>query len=331
MGNKHAPLGDDDIAASVTLTGQFIIKGARQCARDYMSNIIGHNNFEDIAVAGDTDSAYVKFTPLLKHYNVDLFEGGTVNPKVHKIIEEFNDFLNIWSNRRMLSDLNSLDSRIVFKRESIIDKGLFLEKKRYVAHVVDDEGIECDKWKYVGVDVVRTSMPKAVKPYVKKIIETMLTTRDRAQTNAVVNEAYEVFKALSPEELAYTMGIKDYDKHARHAKEFALPKGAPIHVKSAHNYNTLLDKFDIAAKYEKIQSGDKIRYMYVTTPNKFNIETIAFKYYYPSEFRDIFKPAYEKMFEKIIFSVVERFYAAVKWPAHKPNEQMKADLFALFG
>lgn len=331
MGNKNAPLGDDDIAASITLTGQFIIKSARSVAREYVSKVLKHDKFPDIAVAGDTDSIYLCIDPLLKHYNEPLLIDNKVNEKVHTIIQDLNDFINNHINVKLKQELNSHDPRIVFKRESIIDKGLFLEKKRYVAHVVDDEGIECDKWKYVGVEVVRTSMPKTIKPYVKKIIETMLTSRDRSKTNAVVNEAYDVFKSLKPEEVAYVMGMKDLDKHASKAKEFALPKGAPVHVKSAHNYNVLLNKLDVASKYEKVQSGDKIRWMYVTTPNKFGIETIAFKYYYPTEFNDLFKPAYEKMFEKIVFSVVERFYAAVKWPAHKPTEQMKSDLFDLFG
>ena len=331
MGNKNAPLGDDDIAASITLTGQFIIKSARSVARDYVSKILKHDKFSDIAVAGDTDSIYLCIDPLLKHYNEPLLIDNKVNENVHTIISDLNDFINNHINIKLKQELNSHDPRIVFKRESIIDKGLFLEKKRYVAHVVDDEGIECDKWKYVGVEVVRTSMPKTIKPYVKKIIETMLTTRDRMKTNAVVNEAYDVFKSLKPEEVAYTMGMKDLDKHANRAKEFALPKGAPVHVKSAHNYNVLLNKLDVASKYEKVQSGDKIRWLYVTTPNKYGIDTIAFKYYYPTEFHALFKPAYEKMFEKIVFSVVERFYAAVKWPAHKPTEQMKSDLFDIFG
>lgn len=331
MGNKNAPLGDDDIAASITLTGQFIIKSARSVAREYVSKVLKHDKFSDIAVAGDTDSIYLCIDPLLKHYNEPLLLDNKVNEKVHTIIHDLNEFINNHINVKLKQELNSHDPRIVFKRESIIDKGLFLEKKRYVAHVVDDEGIECDKWKYVGVEVVRTSMPKTIKPYVKKIIETMLTTRDRTKTNAVVNEAYDVFKSLKPEEVAYTMGMKDLDKHASKAKEFALPKGAPVHVKSAHNYNVLLSKLDIASKYELVQSGDKIRWMYIDTPNKYGIETIAFKYYYPTEFHNLFKPAYEKMFEKIVFSVVERFYAAVKWPAHKPTEQMKSDLFDLFG
>ena len=174
MGNKNAPLGDDDIASSITLTGQYIIKTARSQARDYTASILGDDKFPDIAVAGDTDSVYLCIEPLLKKYNEPLLINNKVNNKVHEIIDGLNVYINNQINTKLKDELNSLDPRIVFKRESIIDKGLFLEKKRYVAHVVDDEGIECDKWQYVGVEVVRTSMPRAIKPYVKKCKITIL-------------------------------------------------------------------------------------------------------------------------------------------------------------
>ena len=331
MGNKNAPLGDDDIASSITLTGQFVNKSSRSLAREYVASIVGNNDFEDIAVAGDTDSVYLSIAPLLRHHNVPLATDGKVTPKVYEIIDGLNDFINERINEKMINELNSKDPRIFFKRESIIDKALFLQKKRYVAHVIDDEGIACAKWKYVGVEVVRTAMPKAIKPYVKKIIETMITSQNRAETNKVLNEAYEVLKALKPEEIAYVMGVKDYDKYASQCKEFTTIKGMPIHVKSAYYYNTLLNKLELTSKYEKLQSGDKLRWMYILTPNKYGMKTIAFKYYYPAEFRTLFQIDYETMFEKIVFSVVERFFACVKWPAHKPNEQMSVDLFDLFG
>lgn len=331
MGNKNAPIGDDDIAASITLTGQAVIKAARTYGREFAQQVIGHNNFEDIAVAGDTDSAYFSIAPLLAARNIKLIDDGKVTDGAHQVIEQLNEYLNNNIKEWMKSTLNSYDPRIEFKREAIIDRGLFLEKKRYVAHVVDDEGIECDKWKYVGVDVVRTTMPKAIKPYVKKIIETMLVTQNRKSANDVVNEAYQVFKSLKPEELAYTSGMSDYSKYASKSKEMNMPKGTPVHVKAAHGYNTLIKKLNIENKYEMLQSGDKVRWMYVKHPNKYNMQSIAFKYYYPQELAETFEPDYEKMFEKIVFSVVERFYAAVKWSAHKPNEQMKCDLLDLFG
>jgi len=330
MGNKHAPLGDDDIASSITLTGQYIIKSARKIAQKYVDDVCG-KKMPDIAVAGDTDSLYISIKPVLDKLNTTLMENSAVTSTTYGVIDEINKHINTEVEKIMRRDLNSLDPRIFFKRESIIDKGLFLEKKRYVAHVVDEKGIVMDKWKYVGVEVVRTAMPKQIKPHVKNIIETMLSTQSRTKTNAILNYVYDEFKKLKPEDLCFVVGVRGIEKYKDRFSNFNAPKGTPIHVKSAINYNILLKRLNIADKYEEIQSGDKIRWMYISTPNKFGISTIAYKYYYPREFVELFKPNYELMFEKMIFSVVERFYNAVKWPAHKPTEQPVSDLFDLFG
>ena len=63
-------------------------------------------------------------------------------------------------------------------------------------HILDDEGIKENKFKYTGVEVVRTTMPNAIKPYAKKIIETMLSTQSLSQTNKLLNETYDIFKEL---------------------------------------------------------------------------------------------------------------------------------------
>jgi hypothetical protein len=60
------------------------------------------------------------------------------------------------------------------------------------------------------------------------------------------------------------------------------------------------------------------------------IHSIAFKYYYPEEFKEYFEPDYEKMFDKVIFSPVEKFFAAVDWVPQKPNEITNCDLFEFF-
>ena len=65
-------------------------------------------------------------------------------------------------------------------------------------------------------------------------------------------------------------------------------------------------------------------------PNRFGINSIGYKYYYPPEFNDMFQPDVEKMFEKIIFSVIERFYESVEWKIQSPNKLVQTDLFDLF-
>lgn len=331
MGNDNAPIGDDAIASSITLTGQFVNKESRKLAREYVISKLGHDKFRDIAVAGDTDSVYITIEPLLKHYNVSLKnDDGSINEKVYELIEELKNYINQGIEIKMRNELNSTDPRIEFKREAIIDTSIFLGKKRYVAHVIDNEGIICDEWKYVGVEIARTTMPKAVKQDVKNIIETMLWSRNRAQTDACVNAAYERFKKMDVKDISFTTGIKNYEQYARECKDFTTGKGVPVHVKAAYFYNTILKRHNLTSTYELIQSGDKIKWMYLKMPNKYNVPVIAYKYYFPKEFEDIVKVDYEKMFVKIVFNCIERFYEAVKWTMYKPNEQMKTDLFELF-
>jgi DNA polymerase elongation subunit (family B) len=254
---------------------------------------------------------------------------GKITPEYYKQVQDIEDYLNkhivTWGQQA----LGSIDCRLVFKREAIANVGLFLQKKRYVLHVLDDEGIPCDKFNYTGVEVVRTTMPAPIKPYVKKIIETMLLSKDLTTTNKIFNETYDIFKKLPIQDVAFVMGIKGYEKYAAQCDGFNTAKHMPIHVKAAYYHNILLDRFNTGKKYEKISSGDKVRYFYAQQPNKFGISVIGYKYDFPKEFESVFALNYELMFEKIIFSVIERFYEAVNWKLQTPGTQVQTDLFDL--
>ena len=331
FGNKNAPFGDDDVASSITLTGQSVIKHSNELLKSFIKNEISSIDDELLnkcIIYNDTDSSYVSIKPLF----IDkVFKKGNKLTKeaydtVNRIEEYLNNNIKTWGAKA----LNSKDCRFIFKREAIADVGIFLQKKRYVLHILDDEGIPCDKFKYTGVEVVRSTMPKAVKPYVKKIIETMLQTQNIGETNKLINETYEIFKTLTVEDIALVSGIKGYEKFAGQCDGFTTTKGMPCHVKAAYYYNILLDKFKLGQKYEKISSGDKVRYFYLAQPNKYNIQAIGYKYYYPEEFKKLFEADYETMFESHIFSVVERFYENVNWSAQKPGSLVKTNLFELF-
>jgi hypothetical protein len=104
----------------------------------------------------------------------------------------------------------------------------------------------------------------------------------------------------------------------------------PGHAKAAYYHDILLDKLDIASKFEKFKSGDKVKQLYVKTPNKYGIDIIGFKYKYPKEFEDIFQVDYERMFEKVLFSAIETMYKSVGWKLRKPNENVKIELEDFF-
>jgi len=334
FGNKHSPLGDDELAESITLTGQAVIKESNRLLEEYLkkvANLTDEELKEDTPIIyNDTDSSYISIKHIVRKNNLKMLdEKGKITPEYYKQVQDIEDYLNKEIIKWGQSALGSTDCRLNFKREAIADSGLFLQKKRYVLHVLDEEGIPCDKFKYTGVEVVRTTMPAPIKPYVKKIIETMLTTRDLTMTNKIFNETYDIFKNLSIEDIAFVMGIKGYEKYAAQCDGFKTAKHMPIHVKAAYFYNILLDKFNTGKKYEKISSGDKVRFFYAKQPNRYGISTIGYKYSFPKEFAESFEIDHELMFEKIIFSVMERFYEAVNWKLLSPGSQVQTDLFDL--
>ena len=338
MGNKNAPIGDDDIAASVTLTGQAVIKHSNELLKDFMRDEVGSDNIsehdlEECIVYNDTDSSYISISPLIKN-GVKFWESkddALVHQETYDKIQEIEDYLNegitSWARKALLTK----DPRFVFKREMIADVATFIQKKRYVMHILDDEGIKENKFKYTGVEVVRTTMPDAIKPYAKGIIETMLTTQDLGKTNKIFNEAYETFKTLSPDEIAFVMGVKGYEERAVKCRGWETVKGMPVHAKSAYYYNKMCEELDTGNKYEALASGDKVRFMYVETPNKYGISSMGFKYEWPEEFNKHFTIDYEKMFDKILFQSISRFYDSVGWAIRKPTENVKTELFDLFG
>lgn len=333
FGNKHAPFGDDDIAASITLTGQSVIKKSNDLLKNYITervNITDEAVLNGCVIYNDTDSSYISIKSIIDNTDIEFMgPDGKLTAAVHTEVQSIEDYLNkhikVWGTK----NLNSKDCRFVFKREVIADVGVFLQKKRYVMHILDDEGIEMDKYKYTGVEVVRSTMPAAIKPYVKNIIETMLSTQDITKTNNVLNEAYKTFKSLPVEDIAFVSGIKNYEKYASECDGFKTAKGMPGHAKAAYYHNLLLKKFNIENEYESISSGDKVRYFYVEKPNAYNIGNVAYKYYYPDQFKKVFHIDYEKMFEKIIFSAIERFYVNVNWSVQKPGSLTQTNLFDL--
>jgi DNA polymerase elongation subunit (family B) len=328
LGNKVFPLGDDDLARSITLTGQAVAKTGNKILNDYVKEICG-TDVPDVSLYSDTDSSYITLKYVAEKLGITPVKDGKVTKEFYKLVNDVEKYLNERIIEWGQNVLNSKDCRFEFKREKICDAAIFLAKKRYVLHVLDDEGIPCDFFKYTGVEVVRTTMPKPIKPLVKKIIETMLLTQSVQKTNAVLEETYEKFKELPVEDIALVSGIKGLEGKAALSDGFKTAKGMPAHFKAAYFYNLLLKKFGIEQKYEKISSGDKVRFFYVKKPNRYGIDGVGFKYYYPKEFAEVFEPDHELMFQKIVYSVVERFYEAVKWSPKRPGEIVQCDLFDL--
>jgi DNA polymerase elongation subunit (family B) len=329
MLNKYAPMGDEDIGTSVTMTGQAAIKESNKLFLQFLddacedSNNIKKNNS---IIYNDTDSIYTSLQ-IFEDYDIPLKgEDGMISPEFYALCDKIENYINEGMTKWAIKSLRSTDPRFVFKREAICDSGIFIGKKYYVLHNLDDEGIPVDKFKYKGVDVVKTTMPKVIKPHIKKIIEHMILSQNLQETNKLFNEAYEIFKTLPIENICKISGMNNFEKYSKLCSGIQTAPKMPFALKAAYHHDYIMEKLNLVSKYQKFKSGDKVRSVYVKSPNKYNLSVIGFREEYPEEFKNIFQVDYEKMFDKMVFAAIQRFYEVVNWKLRKPNENLKIEL-----
>jgi DNA polymerase elongation subunit (family B) len=324
--NKHSAFMDIDNASSITLTGQAVAKAGGNIVNQYAKDKFGVE--ESLILSGDTDSLYITVQPILDKLGIKLATDYVIDPRVHTIVDSIDKHLNEKINEWAREDLNSIDSRFVFKREAIADVGAFLMKKRYIIHILDEEGVPTNKFKYVGVELARSTTPKKVKALIKKTIDTAFLTKDIKRANEVFYEAYSEFKQLEVSEAAFRKSVKEYEKYSHGASLSKFNKGTPCHNKAAIAYNLLLEELNLSTKYEPIRSGQKIKFFYATK-NPYGLDAIGFTSVYPDEFKDI-KIDYDKMFGKIVVPPIEAVYEAINWRIPVIGKEVQTDLFDLF-
>ena len=326
--NKHSAFMDIDNASSITLTGQAVAKNGARILDEFIQQ--KYNTDQNCVIGGDTDSVYITIQPILNKLNIPIAVNNIVPKNVHTIVNEITDVVNKEINVWAIKELNSHDPRFEFKREVIADVGVFLQKKRYIIRILDKEGKAVGgQFKYVGVEIARSTMPKKVKELVKDVIENALVVHEPKTANVIYREVYDHFKSMPLSEIAFRSSIQNYDKYADNATLEKFNKGTPCHVKASIAYNLLLGKLNLESKYEKIQSGQKVKYFY-TTANPYSLEAIAFSSDYPKEF-DKLKIDYDKMFKKTVAPPIERLYEALEWRIPVIGKEVQSDLFELFG
>lgn len=324
--NKHSSLMDIDNAMSITMTGQNVAKAGSDIINQYALKTFGVNT--NLTIYQDTDSVYITLKPILTKANIDLTVENKINNLVHEIVNNIDSYVNenilVWAEK----ELFSIDPRYVFKREVIADVGLFLQKKRYMLHVCDEEGIATDKFKFVGVELVRSTTPTKVKKLIERVTKTALSTQDIKTTNSVYRNTYTEFKELLPDEIALRSTLNNLDKYNRGASLYKFQNATPSHVKGAIAYNLLLEEFKLVDKLEKIQTGQKVKKIYCSK-NKYGLDAIAYITELPSQFG--LNVDWDRMFNKLVTQPIERLYEAIGWTLPVIGKEVQTDLFELFG
>lgn len=208
---------------------------------------------------------------------------------------------------------NCKENRIFFKREAISRRTAFLQKKRYVMWVLNNEGVEVNKIKVVGLEIVRSSTPIVIQDILEDIVFTMLKTMDYDKVVEKIREFKPVFMSSPVEKIATPRTVHNLDVYTDKWNS-GQSTSTPIHVRASILYNKLIasDK-KLTALYDVIHNDSKMKYIYVKTNHIFTENVIGFSEVLPKEFNMEKNVNKELQFEKTFISPLTSMFEVFNW------------------
>jgi len=322
IGNKYFRYYDLRIAEGITLSGQLSIRWMANKLNDFMNKTLKSDG-KDYVIAIDTDSIYLSLEDLVEK----VCAGKNTEEKIvfmdktcEKVIQPFID-----GGYQELSEyMNAYGQKMQMKREVLADKAIWVAKKRYVLNVHNSEGVQYakPKIKVMGLEMVKSSTPAVVRTKLKEALEVILH-QDQVSLQTFVKEFKRDFTSLSVNDVAFPRSVSSLKEYTGTP---IYKKGTPIQVRGALLFNHYLKMKGITRKYEPITNGNKIKFVYLRTPNPINENVISFNNILPKEFGLDDYINYDLQFEKTFLDALNIVIEPLGWHAEE-----KASLESFFG
>jgi len=307
LGNRYFRFFDQRIAEAITLTGQLTIRWAEYSLNAYLNKVLKTSKWKDFVIAIDTDSLYVcldDFVQKFKPENTIDFLDKVCSDALEVELEN--------SYSQLYDILGGVNNRMVMKREAIADRALWTAKKRYIMNVHDNEGVRYvePKLKIMGIEAIKSSTPEPCRDALKEIFKVIMEKDERSVQEAI-EQFKNYFKTLDPDQIAFPRGVTQVKKFQD--RNTLYKKGTPIHVRGAILYNKLIGDMALSKKYELINNGEKIKFLYLRQPNSIHENVIAFPSYLPDEFGLRKYIDHELQFQKTFLDPIEPVLEAIGW------------------
>jgi len=318
IGNQYFRYYNLQNAEAITLSGQLSIRWIEKKMNAYLNKILKTDG-EDYVIAADTDSIYLNLGPF-----VDKVFGGRENSNdrivafLDKVCQvEFEKFIE-GSYKELAEYVNAFDQKMFMKRETIADKGIWTAKKRYILNAWDIEGVRFTepKLKIMGIEAVKSSTPAPCRQKIKDALKVIMT-KTNDDLIQFIEQFREEFKQMRPDEIAFPRSVNNLGKFSSPATIYG--KGTPIHVRGSLLYNYYIRKHKLTNRYPLIQEGEKIKFIFLRTPNKVNENVIAFIQEFPKELGLDKSIDHDLQFEKSFLEPLKTILDTIGWKTEKIN------------
>jgi DNA polymerase elongation subunit (family B) len=321
IGNEHFRYYKLEIAEAITLSGQLSIRWIEKKMNEYLNKLLSTKK-EDYVIASDTDSIYLNLGPLVnKFFSAKSGDKTAIVGILDKICQEKLEPFIECSYQELSDYLAAYDQKMKMKRENIAERGIWTAKKRYILNVWDSEGVRYSepKMKIMGLETARSSTPAYFRDKLYQAFKIIIT-----KTNDDIIEFIDEIKVDTREQnyldIAFPRGVNGLDKYRNGTDIYA--KGTPIHVRGALLYNHYVRRNKVENKYPVIQEGEKIKFLYLKTPNPIGENVISFFQQLPKEFNLEKYVDYQRQFEKSFFDPLKNVLESIGWQSEKRGNLM---------
>ena len=316
IGNEHFRYYRLANAEAITLSGQVSIRWIENRMNQYLNKLLSTEEV-DYVIASDTDSIYLNLGPLVSKFFANKSgDKAAVVTILDKICQEKLEPFIERSYQELADYVSAYDQKMQMKRENIADRGIWTAKKRYILNVWDSEGVRYKepKMKIMGLETARSSTPAYFRDKLYAAFK-IIIGKTNDELISFINDVRAETRERPYEEVAFPRGVNNLAKY-RHPTEI-YTKGTPIHVRGALLYNYYIKKHKIEHKHQLIQEGEKIKFMYLKTPNPLHENCISFFGDVPKEFGIEKYVDYQTQFEKSFLEPLKNVLQCIGWTHQK--------------
>ena len=316
IGNEHFRYYRLEIAEAITMSGQLSIRWIENKMNQYLNNLLSTEDV-DYVIASDTDSIYLNLGPLVtKFFSNKSGDKAAIVGILDKICQEKLEPFIESSYQELADYVAAYEQKMKMKRENIADRAIWTAKKRYILNVWDSEGVRYaePKMKICGMETARSSTPSFFRDKLLKAYE-IIINQDNDVLIDYIDRVKEDTKKENCVNIAFPRGVNGLKKYS--SSQDIYRKGCPIHVRGSLLYNNLVRSNKLSHKYPLIQEGEKIKFVYLKTPNPINENVISFFQDLPPEFRLAKYIDHHLQFEKSFFEPLRNVLECIGWKSEK--------------
>ena len=284
MAERNFYFYDPDVAESITLTGQFMVRNLGKTFDEVLTKNFGKAKYW---ITSDTDSCYFSLKQVVDSRCEGLPDSEALDwltefsdVTLKKVVRKANDIgcgvLNAYEPERFDAD-----------REVIGRRGVFIKKKMYAISIVDLEGVryETPHLKITGLSAKKSSTPLFFRDTMQEFFKIFLNGDTDGAIEHIAN-VEEQFRNESYDNIAMNINVKE---NPSKIDEEGYPlQGIHINQRAIATHNWLVSRDEKASReIERLQPGDKVRMIKLKLPNRTNQKVIAWKDEFPDYFRDM--------------------------------------------